>query len=241
MTTLLEFIARIAVFIYILAAVGIFFAIRGLVEARRKGHLASFMLEREAARRQQRSAVTTLLTLSALASIVYIIDTIVAPNLSNPLAELTPTPPLFTTQAPTASPARLLYPTITPTIGLPPSDIEVQPTAQEPAEGCTIAGATITVPEPGQNVSGQVRVEGEADALDFSHYKFELRGAGTNDQWVVVGTYMIAVSEGLLGVWDSTSLPPGPYTLRLSVFQESGGNITPCDVPVVIVRRDTGS
>ena len=92
-----------------------------------------------------------------------------------------------------------------------------------------------TSPEPDQQVSGQVLVEGQANILDFSQYKFELNGPGTNGQWVVVGTFTVPVIEGILGSWDSTSLPPGSYRLRLVVLRSDGTFPTPCEIPIVVL------
>ncbi len=173
-----------------------------------------------------------------LASAVYVIDNIIVPNLVGPTAEIEPTPGLvLTTTGPTATANLLLFPTVTPTPGLPPAEsADVEETPSDVVNGCEIIGATITRPTNGERVSGQVAVEGEANILNFSQYKFELRGPATGDSWVVVGSYLTAVPSGLLGVWDSTSLPPGGYTLRLIVHRTDGTSVTPCEVPIVIER-----
>lgn len=247
MITLLEFIARIAVVIYVLSVAGILFAIRGLMRARRRLRIAAFGLEREAARDQLRSSVTALITLMLLMLVVYAIDNIVVPN-ATPVAEApTPTPVVFVTQEATPTASLLLFPTITPTPGVPPAEVaaaEAEPgegTEQaaptEDVPGCEILGQTITSPAPNDSVSGQVSVEGTVNILSFQLYKFELMGDATGGQWVVVGTYFNLVPNGgLLGVWDATSLSPGQYTLRLVVHRQDGTRLTPCEVPITITR-----
>jgi hypothetical protein len=183
-------------------------------------------------------AATPSVTLLLLSSSVYIITNIVVPNLSGEQARPTPTPVVFVTAEPSATPMLLLFSTITPTLGLPPSEAELTnaPTpAAEVENGCDIIGTTITSPEPDQQVSGQVLVEGQANILDFSQYKFELNGPGTNGQWVVVGTFTVPVIEGILGSWDATSLPPGSYRLRLVVLRSDGTFPTPCEIPIVVL------
>ena len=238
MITLFEFIARIDIFFYALSAVGIFFSIRGLVQARRQMRNAVFGLEREAARRRRSNAASTIITLLLLSGAVYIVANIVVPNLGEEEAQPTPTPVVFVTAEPSATPMLLLFSTITPTIGLPPSEAELTnapPPAAEVENGCEIIGTTITSPEPDQQVSGQVLVEGQANILNFSQYKFELTGPGTNGQWVVVGTFTVPVSDGILGSWDSTSLPPGSYRLRLVVLRADGTFTTPCEIPITVL------
>ena len=245
MNTLLQFIARIALVIYILAAVGVLFAVRNLIEGRRRRRLAVFGLEREAAEQQLRSAVTTLITLVLLIAMVYTIDNIVVPNTElSSLQQPTPTSVVFLTQQqePTPTAPLLLYPTVTPTVGVPPAEVEEAASGEETpnpvTDGCEIIGATISSPSPGDTVSSQVSVEGEANILNFSQYKFEVSGPSTDGSWAVVGTYRQPVPQGLLGVWDSTSLEPGDYTLRLVVLREDGSYVTPCEVPIEVTRSN---
>jgi hypothetical protein len=80
-----------------------------------------------------------------------------------------------------------------------------------------------------------VSVEGQANILDFAQYKFEISGASTGGAWVVVGTFPSPVPEGYLGSWDSTSLQPGNYSLRLVVLRTNGTYPTPCEVPITII------
>jgi hypothetical protein len=239
MTTLLLFVARISIVLYALAAAGVFFAARGLIVAHRSRRTAVFGLEREAARLQRRRSASTIITLLLLSSVVYVIQSIIVPNLDLPTAGPTPTPIVFVPTQVTGTPALLLYPTITPTAGLPPAQTGETPTPppEAAANGCDIIGATITKPAPNDLVSGQVQVEGEVNVLNFGLYKFEVMGPSTNGTWVVVGTYLSAVPSGLLGVWDATSLIPGDYSLRLVVYRTDGSLITPCVVPITIGGR----
>lgn len=242
MATLLEFISRVSILLYIITGIGLFFALRGMTESRRRKRVAAFAMEREAAQQNLRQAVTASVVFALLIVAVFISTNILAPNFTEVALDPTSTPVVFVTQQATGTPSQLLYPTITPTVGVPPAEAGTPiPTQEAQANGCQIIGATITSPEPGQNVFGQVPVEGEANVLNFAQYKFELRGAGTGGEWVVVATYVEAIPRGILGIWDSTSLPAGPYTLRLSVIDTNGTIITPCDIPLVIIKRDAGS
>jgi hypothetical protein len=239
MRTLLQFTSRIAPILYVLLAFGVFFSIRRLFRAYNSQRKAVFGLEREAANQQRRSSLGAIITFLVMAGAVYIINDIVVPNLGEPPDEPTPTPMVFVTQMPTATPSILLFPTVTPTVGIPPAggdELPAEP-VEEAVDGCSISGTTITLPEPGQAVSGQVRVEGEANILDFSQYKFEINGPSTDGAWVVVATYVTPVAtNALLGVWDATSLLPGNYTFRLVVLAEDGSHFTPCEVPIVVLK-----
>jgi hypothetical protein len=188
-------------------------------------------LERESALNQQRRGVSAILSLLVSAAAVYIVSNIIAPNLGASPAEPTPTPALIVTEQVPATQPALLFPTVTPTIGVPGQET---PIPGEPANGCDILGSTIYSPEPGQAISGQVQVEGEANILNFSQYKFEINGPSTGGDWVVVGTYSTPVASGILGAWDSTSLQSGTYQFRLVVVNTEGTFPTPCQIPVIV-------
>lgn len=244
MNTLLLFISRISIILYALAATGIFFAFRGIVLAQHQRRVALFGLEREAAQARFRRSLSIILILAFLAGVVYVVDNVVVPNMT--VAEEEPEeeqPVAFIEPQPTPTERPLLFPTITPTAGVHPAEGDEEEassdTAAQDVVGCEIVGSTITSPVPGQRVSGQVSVEGEANVLNFSQYKFEVRGPSTDNQWVVVGTYFQTVPQGLLGVWDSTSLLPGDYTLRLIIHRQDGSTIPPCEVPIIIERPGT--
>jgi hypothetical protein len=231
MQVIVQFIARLSLILYILCAIGILLGVRAYVRGHRARHEAVFGLEREAAYNQRRRGVSAILSLLVSAAAVYIISNIIAPNLGQPTAGPTPGPMLFATEQATATQPALLFPTVTPTIGVPG---QVTPVTGESTNGCEILGSTIYSPQPGQTVSGQVQVEGEANILNFSKYKFEINGPSTGGAWVVVGTYSTPVASGILGAWDSTSLQPGTYQFRLVVVNTEGNFPTPCQVSVVV-------
>lgn len=234
MRTLVQFIARIEPALYALAAIGVFLSIRTFVLAQRARRVAIFPLEREAVRNRQQRAFGTIFALMLLSGGIYIVTHIVEPNLivTNPP---TPTPIIFVTSQPTPTNARLLYPTITPTPGLPPGVNVPTATPGQAINGCDLFGARISSPAPNESVTGQVIVRGQANIINFAQYKFELKGPATGGTWVVVGTSNTPVLDGVLGSWDSTSLAPGNYSLRMVVSALDGSFPTPCEVPIIIV------
>lgn len=84
------------------------------------------------------------------------------------------------------------------------------------------AQATITYPTDGTTVSGQVEVQGVAlhPNMDFYQVRYAPGGQPTaGTQWqdfsIVEGQQ---VDSGVLGVWDTTQIPDGQYTLALAVW-----------------------
>lgn len=97
---------------------------------------------------------------------------------------------------------------------------------QPPDEYCpsTNIVASITNPQDGSTARGVITLEGSAVAANFSHYQVEL-GVGTNPQALVLihGPVDRLIEQGVLGVFDTTKVENGPYTLRLVVFDKTGG------------------
>ena len=99
--------------------------------------------------------------------------------------------------------------------------IEQPPDAYCPS---TAIDARITAPADGATVQGVVPIEGHAVAANFSHYRLDY-GVGTGPEAFgeLSGDVYQLVEGGLLGTFDSTQYPNGAYTIRLMVFDQTGG------------------
>jgi YbbR domain-containing protein len=141
-----------------------------------------------------------------------------------PMATVTPTPP---------------QPTSTPTLTTTPTPIpSPTPTPVLLAE-CPDPGARITYPTVNAVLKGTVQILGSAyvngNNTGFDYYKFEFRRKDVSD-WSFLQRFEDPVTEGLLGIWDTSSLPPGDYWLRLVVVRKDGNFIEPCQVPVQVSK-----
>jgi len=87
--------------------------------------------------------------------------------------------------------------------------------------------AEITSPAAGAEVQGVVPVTGTALDANLQSYALEYAGPSTFGQWVPVAAGNTSVVNGTLGVWDSSTLLPGPYAVRLTVFDQARLN---CDL-----------
>lgn len=67
-------------------------------------------------------------------------------------------------------------------------------------------------------------------------HKFEFRSRDHLDEWHFIQHYEASVTDGPLGVWDTSSLPAGAYPFRLVVVDVTGNYPLPCEVPVAIER-----
>lgn len=144
-----------------------------------------------------------------------------------PAPELpTATPELPTPEPPTATPEAL--PTETPTPEPPPAPVVA-------AAPCADGRSVIVGPGAGQVVNGVVGVSGTAQHEAFQYYKLEYApGAWAAGGYVYFDGSNSQVVGGLLGNLDSSVLPNGDYTLRLTVVDQTGNFPPPCDVAVVV-------
>jgi len=82
---------------------------------------------------------------------------------------------------------------------------------------------SITSPIAGDVLQGVVNITGSSSALGFTSYEvqFSYGGDGTGN-WFLLHQSRESVNEGLLAVWDTTTIADGTYRLRLLVNLEDG-------------------
>ncbi len=88
----------------------------------------------------------------------------------------------------------------------------------------------ILSPIPGNVVSGNVQVVGSATHPDFLLYRLEYASdPNPGNIWLpLTGDVQSPVIDGLLGIWNTTTVQDGSYQLRLRVFLRNGaeyGNV----------------
>ena len=90
-----------------------------------------------------------------------------------------------------------------------------RPLAQE-------AAAVITSPQSLSSVQGSVSITGSASHPQFQRYELYYT-VEPGENWVFIGDAKTTpVANGLLGTWETTSLPDGNYSLRLRVVRQDG-------------------
>ncbi len=98
-----------------------------------------------------------------------------------------------------------------------------------PTESCNpnIQTPTIIIdwPVPNAEVQGLVEVRGRVVVFNFNRYQIEYGIGPAPEAFALIdGPYTIMHSTSeLLGSWDVSQLPNGPYTLRLNVVTNDGG------------------
>lgn len=248
MAFFVQLLANYSGLIYIALIVGAVFYVRDVIIARRELQQSLYTLEREAANNRFWRGVLMLLLLGMIAGAVFILSTVVAPQLATESPELTPTL-AFTlptnTPTPTFQPTptrtpRPVTPTpgpVTPTLEGAPTEAPTPTTPPLPPANCPDPNVQIVAPVVGQSFNSTLQVRGTADAPNFAFYKFTLNGPATGNTTQTAGDVVrTPVRDGVLGAIDVSGLlaQPGAYVLGLVVVDNTGNELPHCTIPIII-------
>jgi len=101
------------------------------------------------------------------------------------------------------------------------------------------ANISITSPQTGDTLYGQVEITGNMDVSSFSSAELAFSYASNPaDSWFTIQTFPQPVQTPSLAIWDTSSLTDGDYILHLRVFLQDGSSqdIVVSDLKV---RNDT--
>lgn len=250
MAVVIDVIREFSPWIYGACAVVALWYLRVVLVARHDRRYAVFSLEREQALNRVFGAWGAAFGIMIVMGGVYALSTVVfkavEPQLiadrptptavfvgvdGTPSATPTlPEPETMTTPTATARPARpTARPTRTPVAEPPTAAPPTQPAVQRP--NCPTGQAVITQPGVGQSFTGPVTVFGTATQDNFDYYKLEY-GAGANPNvWSYFDGGEAPVVNGPLGTLNV--LPPGTYSIRIVVVDNSGNYPTPCQTTIM--------
>ena len=223
METVYRFLANYEGLIYILLSLGGLFAFRWLWKSWREWRDSVFGLEREfAVRRLSQALMVSLLILFLFLGELFLAS-FVAPALPSSDILVTPTLTILNqTQGSLSSDPAVALTLVTP----------VSNSVSASADGCVPGEIILTSPEPGQEVSGTVTLIGIVNVDNFGFYKYEIAPQGSESWATIAANREMVVNEGEIGSWDTSTLTPGDYQLRLEVTDSQGQAYSPCVIPV---------
>jgi len=208
-----EFVVRYQNQILIGLGVIVLVFVYRLVRARSYLTTTPYGLEREEALRRQNGALALLTLIVITSLIVYLMQSLILPQLIGP--PTTPTPPAT--------------PTVTP------SPVGTGGIVSVDSSGCENPLATLTAPVNGDRIAGSFEVKGTANIPNLAFYKFEISGAGTGGEWLSLGVGTQAIVDDVLGRFDSGARETGDYAFRLVVLDNAGQSPPPCVVVVTLL------
>jgi hypothetical protein len=244
MAIVVDFIRRLAPWVYGACALMALWYLRIVILARRERRYAVFKLEREAAFNRVYGAWLAAFLILFVMGLTYLFSTVVSDAVQ----------PLISEGQPTATPTSVALAgasSITPTLPLPettPTSTATRrprPTARPqptplredtPTPGvvrprCPDPRAVITSPGINAQVSGMVPILGSATHENFKFYKLELEAGGV---WSYFAGGDQPVQGGPLGTLNAGALAPGTYSVRIVVVDASGNFPPPCQTTIVI-------
>lgn len=218
-----KFLDTYEVLIYILLALGGMFAFRWLWHSWNEWRISVYSLEKEFSARRFGRSVAISAIIVILFCLEFGIATFIIPGLPSEYFITTPTLDLISARQGTLSPEMM-----TQFAGSPLQ------TAVATASGCISNQIDISFPDAGDEIKGAVELTGTVNIPNFGFYKYEVAPVGSVN-WATISASRSVVKDGSLGRWDTSTLTPGEYQLRLVVTDNQGQTLPPCVVPVKVV------
>lgn len=232
MRDLFPVLEKYEIWIYALLGIVLLFYIRKLVLAAREWRIAQFGFEKVVAQRKISFALTLAMIFGLLMLAEFILVSFVAPGLPNPKSLATPTLDLLAT--PTAT-LQVTAVGDTPT----PESIQSTPLAVT-AEGCIPGSIEWIYPQNGDEIQGTVNLNFIVNVDNLGFYKYEYVQAGSNE-WTTIAAgdspvvSMPEATDEAQRTWNTASLIPGDYQLRLVVADNENNTYPACTVSVRII------
>jgi hypothetical protein len=86
--------------------------------------------------------------------------------------------------------------------------------------------AEIKSPVSGEVLQGVVSIQGNSDVINFQSYEIDFSYVDNpTDTWFFISEGKTPVRDGLLGLWDTTTITDGNYILRLRVWLKNGTQV----------------
>ncbi len=223
MAAIYKFLSAYEPLIYIVLAIGGLFAFRWLWQSWNEWRKAVYSLEKEfALRRMGRSIFLATLVVILFCGELFTVSFIL-PSL--PASYFIPTPTLDLLATPTGT----ISADLATQLALTPRPLATLSSAN----GCIPDKVNITSPKAGSEISGLIDIKGTVNILNFGFYKYEVSPINA-DTWATITAGRQLVQNDLLGQWNTTTLTPGDYQLRLVVYDNKGQASAPCVIPVRI-------
>ena len=223
----LSFFRTYEMWMYVILVLAGLVYIRRFILAWEELRRAAFGLERESAQSHLNQSAGMLVLLFIMAVAIFVVVSFVAPAFPASIPLQTPTMDLLASPSTTLEGEAAQEQDATPTADL----LSLTATVQVIGEGCIPGQIMLSDPVDGSEISGVVIIKGTADIQNFGFYKYEVARLG-DTVWQTIQAGREIKQESELGQWDTRTLAPGDYMLRLIVIDNQGETLEPCVIRV---------
>ena len=223
----LSFFRTYEMWMYVILLLAGIIYIRRFILAWEELRRAAFGLERESAQSHLNQSAGMLVLLFIMAVAIFVIVSFVAPAFPASIPLQTPTMDLLASPSATLEEGTFPEPLETPTVDLP----SLTATIEVVGEGCIPGQIMLSDPVDGAQISGVIVILGTANVENFGFYKYEVARLGET-VWQTIQAGRDLVENGELGQWDTRTMAPGDYMLRLVIVDNQGESLDPCVIRV---------
>jgi hypothetical protein len=225
------------VWIYIILGVCAIIPLRRLINSIREYRGSQFGMEKDNARGKiiQSSGLLGLLLVIGMGEFLFV--TFAGNSISSLALMPTPTVDLQATETPGSTqlanglPVENSTPAVNPAV----TQTVTGGAGGSPSGGCIPGRIEWTEPKWGSEISSIVEFKGTANIDDFGFYYFEI--SQDNTHWTKHAAGSVAVVNGVLGNWNTTTEIPGDYSIRLIVTNNKGEEMAPCILQVKVIQK----
>ncbi|MCL4530368.1 MAG: hypothetical protein M1282_13255 [Chloroflexi bacterium] len=221
MAMIYQFLSTYEVLIYIVLAIGALFAFRWLWRSWNEWREAVYSLEKEFALRRMGQSIAFVTLIMVLFCGEFIAASFIIPGLPASFFIATPTLDLF------ATPTGTISAELATQIALTPRPVATL----SGTSGCVADKLIITDPKSGTQISGKITLRGTVNVPNLGFYKYEVAPLNSTT-WATISAGRSEVVNGPLGDWDTSTLTPGDYQLRLVATDNQGNALPPCIIQI---------
>lgn len=228
MAPFLRFLTQFEFLFYlVLVVILVIFSVR-VVNTWKEWSTSLFGLEKEQTQRKINQGITVLIFTFALGVSLFVLTTFIAPSV--PGVQMVATPTLDLTTQPTIP---ISTPTVsTTTTGLIPTLTAILDM------GCVPDQVQWTDPINGESISGKYVLKGTVNVPNLGFYKFEFAASDVKN-WTTIAAGNKPITDAPLGgSWDTSSLTPGEYKLRLVVTNNQNEPLPECVINITVKATD---
>jgi hypothetical protein len=227
MEEVLAFFRTYEMWMYVILLLAGLIYIRRFILAWEELRRAAFGLEKETAQSHLNQSAGMLVLLFIMAAAIFVTVSFVAPAFPASVPLQTPTMDLLASPSSTLASETLPVEAGTLTAAAP----VLTATNEVIGEGCIPGEIMLSEPADGAQVSGVIVLLGTANVENFGFYKYEVARPG-DTLWQTIQAGRDIVQEGELGQWDTRTMAPGDYMLRLVIVDNQGESLEPCVIRV---------